>query len=153
MIAGLDRTYEGRILNAPQRLTFLFQENALLPWKNVVENIAFPVLDILPEKEVAGKIRELLALTYLTGHETKHPHELSGGMQRRVALCRALIYPADFFLLDEPFSGLDASMQNRIADSVLSHFGKRKTIVVATHNESIIARCDSVIDCDRQPGI
>lgn len=148
MIAGLDTAYTGGIRNVPHCLTYLFQENLLLPWKNIIENIAFAVQDIMPEKEVREKILGLLELTYLTGHETKFPHELSGGMQRRVALCRALIYPSKLLLLDEPFSSLDEAMKNRIADSIFSHLRNKKTIVIVTHNESIIARCDSTIDCN-----
>jgi ABC-type nitrate/sulfonate/bicarbonate transport system ATPase subunit len=148
MIAGLDTAYTGNICNVPPRLTFLFQENLLLPWKNVVENIAFPVMDIMPEREREGRIEKLLALTYLSGHENKYPHELSGGMQRRVALCRALIYPATLLLLDEPFSGLDSAMKDRIADSVWAHLVRQKTLVIVTHDASIIARCDAIIDCN-----
>jgi ABC-type nitrate/sulfonate/bicarbonate transport system ATPase subunit len=148
MISGLDDAYTGRIRNVPDRLVFLFQEDLLLPWKNVEENIAFPVQDIFPEDEIRKKVSDLLELTHLMGHEAKYPSELSGGMQRRVALCRALIYPADLLLLDEPFSGLDSTMRNHIADSVLSRIGGEKTIVIVTHNESIIARCDDIIDCN-----
>lgn len=148
MIAGLDDAYTGQITNVPDRLTFLFQEDLLLPWKNVVENIVFPVQEIFSDLEMQEKTEDLLALTQLTGHETKYPDALSGGMRRRVALCRALIYPADLLLLDEPFSGLDSAMRNRIADRVLSRLSGEKTIVIVTHNESIISRCDQTIDCN-----
>lgn len=148
MIAGLDDAYTGQITNVPDRLTFLFQEDLLLPWKNVVENIVFPVQEIFSDLEMQEKTEDLLALTQLTGHEAKYPDALSGGMRRRVALCRALIYPADLLLLDEPFSGLDSAMRNRIADRVLSRLSGEKTIVIVTHNESIISRCDQTIDCN-----
>ena len=145
MIAGLENHYTGTITNIPPRLTFLFQENALLPWKTVTENIVFPVIDILPSKTIADDLQELLDLTFLTGHEKKFPHELSGGMQRRAALCRALIYPSELFLFDEPFSGLDVVMKNKIVEGVFSRLGSQKTIILVTHDESVINRCDTKI--------
>jgi ABC-type nitrate/sulfonate/bicarbonate transport system ATPase subunit len=145
LIAGLDNDFTGEISHVPERLTFLFQENALLPWRNVIENISFPVKDVFKKEEIKRKIEELLVLTFLTGHEHKYPHELSGGMQRRVALCRALIYPAELLLLDEPFSGLDDTMKNKIIDGVLAELGDRKTIVIVTHDETVIDRCDAKI--------
>ena len=145
LIAGLDNDFTGVISHVPEHLTFLFQENALLPWKNVAENMAFPVGDIFAKEEIDKRISKLLGLTFLTGHEHKYPHELSGGMQRRVALSRALIYPSDLLLLDEPFSGLDDVMKSKIVEGVFAELGNRKTIIIVTHDEFVINRCDRKI--------
>ncbi len=145
IIAGLENSTSGRISHVPERLTFLFQDNALLPWKNVVENISFPVEGMLRDNEIRDQIRQLLKLTFLTGHEQKYPRELSGGMQRRVALSRALIFPSNLLLLDEPFSGLDDEMKSKIIEGVLARLGHRKTIVIVTHDEAVINRCDERI--------
>ena len=145
MIAGLDSDYQGDIANVPHKLTFLFQENSLLPWKNVRENIIFPVTEMLPKNEIENKVDELLTLTYMDGEDQKFPSELSGGMQRRVALCRALIYPSNLLLLDEPFSGLDDDMKHKIADRVFEKMKDEKTMIIVTHDRSIIEKCQKII--------
>ena len=144
IIAGLDNDFEGKVSGVPDTVSYLFQENRLLPWKTVVENIAFVVKDIMLKEKIEAEAERLLQLSHLNGHAGKYPNELSGGMQRRTALCRAFIYPSDLLLMDEPFSGLDEKMKHQISDAFLS-LAKNMTVVIVTHDEAIMKKCDHVI--------
>lgn len=146
MISGLDNNYSGDILNVPQSISYLFQENALLPWKNVYENIHFVVRDVFSDAAADIKIKQLLKLAMLKDVENKYPLELSGGMQRRVALCRSYIYPCELMIMDEPFSGLDKKMRNKIADNFLNLVKNNTTLIISTHDEMIIDKCDYVLE-------
>jgi len=145
IIAGLTKDYSGEVFNVPDKISYLFQENRLLPWKNIYGNISFVVKDIMPKDDIKAKTEELLSFSYLSDHADKYPNELSGGMQRRVALCRSFIYPSDLLLMDEPFSGLDSKMKARIADSFLSLVRKNQTVLLVTHDAQVIDRCDRIL--------
>ena len=80
----------------------MFQEDRLLPWRTAAQQLS----DVLP-KERRGEVPALLALAELTGEEGRYPAQLSGGMGRRLALARCLALPAQLYLLDEPFAGVD----------------------------------------------
>ena len=97
IIAGLDTEFTGSISGVPDSLSYLFQENRLLPWKTVSDNIAFVVKDILPKSSITEQTNRLIQLAHLEGHGGKYPHELSGGMQRRTALCRRLSFRLKYY--------------------------------------------------------
>ncbi len=132
-IAGLLSYDSGEIRKHPERVAFMFQEDRLLPWLTAVENIAAVCDD-------ESKSRSLLEQLELTGHEDKLPAELSGGMQRRIALARAIAFEGDILILDEPFKGLDAALAERV-----SAFLRTLTIpiIIATHDESDISRLNA----------
>jgi len=107
-----------------------------LPWKSVLDNVLFPV-DILKlvRSEYLDRARELLERVGLGGFEDKRPHELSGGMRQRVAICRALIHDPKVLLMDEPFSALDAitrDQMNVVLSELLERY--RKTVIFVTHS-------------------
>ena len=87
----------------------VFQAPTLLPWASVLDNVLFP-LDMMGRLDAAGRARarDLLTLVGLAGFEGKYPRELSGGMQQRAGICRALVHDPDILLMDEPFGALDA---------------------------------------------
>lgn len=105
LAGGLDRDYDGEIIRPDdRRAAMVFQEPRLMPWLTVEKNIAFG----LTRRETAPeKIRELLDLTGLTGFERALPSQLSGGMEQRAAIARALAVEPGFLLMDEPFAALD----------------------------------------------
>ena len=118
LIAGLEQPDSGQIvLPGNQRTAFVFQEPRLLPWLPVLGNVQFPLkrAEIQPDET-----RWMLRTVGLTGFERALPHQLSGGMQQRAALARALLYHPTLILMDEPFAALDhftrADMQQALLD-------------------------------------
>ncbi|MEO5699954.1 MAG: ABC transporter ATP-binding protein [Casimicrobiaceae bacterium] len=143
MMAGLeipsagDLTLAGDPVTGPRRDTgIIFQDPTLLPWKTTLENVLFPI-DILKlqRRDYQERAQELLVRVGLEGFESKRPHELSGGMRQRVAICRALIHDPQVLLMDEPFSALDAitrDQMNVVLSELLERY--RKTVLFVTHS-------------------
>lgn len=150
MIAGLDRDYEGIIEGVPEKLSFMFQEDRLLPWQSVRGNIEFVLKDVMDKTQMNEAVTRMINAVQLAGHEDKRPAELSGGMKRRVALARSFCYPAELLLLDEPFKGFDEKLNNEMI--TLFHrlyvLTSRKVILV-THDLSVTEKIDCrVINLD-----
>ena len=119
-----------------QRIAMVFQKFALMPWLTVRENISFGLeMQGRPEKERRKLVDEKLELVGLTQWRNKKPDELSGGMQQRVGLARALAMDADILLMDEPFSALDPLIRQGLQDELLELQRKlNKTIVFVSHD-------------------
>lgn len=128
MLGGLDVPQSGEILGVPQRVTFLFQEDRLLPWSSILENIALVSDRAVAEKRLCevGLGAELHAM----------PRELSGGMRRRAALARALAHESELLLLDEPFAGLDEARCKEML-FLLQAESARRPILLVTHDRSL----------------
>ncbi|MCO1623245.1 choline ABC transporter ATP-binding protein [Pseudomonas putida] len=119
-----------------KRIAMVFQKFALMPWLTVRENISFGLeMQGRPEKERRKLVDEKLELVGLTQWRNKRPDELSGGMQQRVGLARALAMDADILLMDEPFSALDPLIRQGLQDELLGLQAKlSKTIVFVSHD-------------------
>ncbi|EKT4466383.1 choline ABC transporter ATP-binding protein [Pseudomonas juntendi] len=119
-----------------KRIAMVFQKFALMPWLTVRENISFGLeMQGRPEKERRKLVDEKLELVGLTQWRNKKPDELSGGMQQRVGLARALAMDADILLMDEPFSALDPLIRQGLQDELLALQSKlSKTIVFVSHD-------------------
>ena len=138
VLAGLQRPDAGRLTGLdPARTVLLFQENRLLPWRTAEENIA----DVLP-RERRGEAGRWLALAELSGEASARPAALSGGMGRRLALARALACGGGLYLLDEPFTGVDAARAARILERVRA---LGVPVLLSSHEAEIVALCDRVI--------
>lgn len=115
-----------------RKVSTVFQDSRLLPWLTLKQNLE---LVCGPGCETA--IADALALMELTDAADKRPSELSGGMQRRGALARALAYGGDTFILDEPFTGLDEELKDRIAGRLSELWRKeKKTVLFVTHDSA-----------------
>ncbi len=126
LMAGLEEPQSGTIHRpAGLRTAVVFQENRLFPWLTVAQNAALgcPNADPLP----------YLQAVELADVRCQYPSQLSGGMQRRVALARALMFGGDLLLLDEPFTGLDSALRARVADAINERFAG-KSMVLITHS-------------------
>lgn len=139
-IAGLHRlsggsvTLFGEEITAPRpELGLIFQDANLLPWRTLLQNIHFP-FEIMRRAPDHDTIREYLEVTGLAGFEDHHPHALSGGMQQRASIVRALAYDPSVLLLDEPFAALDAFTRDEMNLLLLDVWQRtHKTVVFVTH--------------------
>jgi NitT/TauT family transport system ATP-binding protein len=116
----------------------VFQQALLLKWRRILENVLLPAEILgLPLGESRERARELLNLVGLGGFEDKYPYELSGGMQQRAAIARALVHDPKLVLMDEPFGALDALTREKMNLELLRIWKEsRKTIVFVTHGIS-----------------
>ncbi|WP_374754483.1 ABC transporter ATP-binding protein [Aureimonas sp. AU4] len=146
---------------------YVFQAAALYPWRTIERNVALP-LEVMgvPKAERAGRIARNLELVGLKGFERKFPWQLSGGMQQRASIARALSFDPQLLLMDEPFGALDEIVRDRLNEELLKLWMKtRKTVVFVTHSipEAVFlstrivvmsprpGRITDIVDCDLGP--
>ena len=146
----------GKPHTGPSRdIGIVFQDAVLLPWRNVIDNVLLPI-DILGLNKHTYRKRamELLDLVGLQGFEKRMPNELSGGMQQRTAICRALIHDPDVLLMDEPFAALDAMTREELGFELMRIWDEnKKTIVFVTHSiPEAILLADRVVVMTPRPG-
>ena len=137
----------------PQEIGMIFQDANLLPWRNLRQNIEFPS-EIKRRRVDAARVAQLLDETGLTGFERAYPRELSGGMQQRASIVRALAQDPAVLLMDEPFGQLDAFTRDEMNLLLLRLWSESgKTIVFVTHNISeAIFLADRVVVMTPRPG-
>ena len=133
----------------------VFQQPILLQWRSIIDNVMFPI-EILNRKQsdYREEGHKLLRLVGLDGFSDRSPWELSGGMQQRVSICRALIHDPKLLVMDEPFGALDAMTRDEMGVELLRIWQERqKTVLFVTHSirESIIL-ADRVVVMTRRPG-
>jgi NitT/TauT family transport system ATP-binding protein len=155
LVSGLERASQGEVLvnGEPVRgirpgIGFVFQTDAVLPWKSVLANVvAGPVFRGEPKKDALARARDWLRRVGLTGFENHYPHQLSGGMRKRVALAQSLINEPKILLMDEPFSALDVQTRSIMADELLALWElTRPSVIFVTHDlEEAIALADRVV--------
>ncbi|MCC6211929.1 MAG: ABC transporter ATP-binding protein [Burkholderiales bacterium] len=163
LIAGLDRPSRGDVLlaGAPviapiPSVGIVFQDPLLMPWRTVLDNVMLPIEVLrLSDGNHRAQALELLTLVGLKGFERRYPRELSGGMQQRAAIARALIHNPPLLLMDEPFGALDEITREQMGLEVLRIWNEtRKTIVFITHSiaESVFLS-DRVVVMSPRPGV
>ena len=146
----------GKPVTGPlENVGMVFQAPVLLKWRSVLGNILLPVefakLDLSSHVEIA---RALIKLVGLEGFEEMYPHELSGGMQQRASLCRALVTDPQLLLMDEPFGALDAMTRDELDMELLRIWEKRKkTVLFVTHSiQEAVFLSDHVLVMSARPG-
>ena len=142
-VGGLLPITEGKIVidernvTGPRRDTgVVFQSPVLMPWRSILKNVLFPVETMgLSRREYQPRAVQLLEMTGLSDFMENYPSELSGGMQQRVAICRALIHNPSLLLMDEPFSALDAIIRDNLNQELLRIWHEyQKTVLFVTHS-------------------
>jgi NitT/TauT family transport system ATP-binding protein len=133
----------------------VFQEFALFPWKTVLGNVMYGLLEQgMPKRDAEARARALIELVHLKGYESFYPKELSGGMKQRVAIARTLAYQPSILLMDEPFGALDAHTRTGMQHELLEIWERdRKTVLFVTHSvEEAVFLSDRVVVLTRSPG-
>ena len=149
-------TIDGEELRGPsRRVGVVFQSPVLLPWRSVIQNALVPAeIQKLDMKVYRERALDLLRLVGLDGFEHKYPNELSGGMQQRVGITRALVHDPALLLMDEPFGALDATSRevlNLELQRIWSE--KRKTVMLVTHSiPEAVFLADRVVVMSPRPG-
>jgi NitT/TauT family transport system ATP-binding protein len=162
VIGGLLDGYEGTVRVAGERVRgphpavgMIFQEESTFPWRNVVDNVAFP-LEIagLPKAERYERARRFVKLVGLDGFERRYPAELSGGMRQRVSMARTLAAQPKILLMDEPFAALDEQTRLLLGDKVLQIQQQLKqTTLLITHNiTEAVQLSDRIVVMTYRPG-
>jgi NitT/TauT family transport system ATP-binding protein len=161
IIAGLVPKTSGSVRIAGEEVAgprasvgFVFQSPNLMPWRSVLDNVLFPA-EILRRRnaKTIARARDLLNMVGLADFEKARPHQLSGGMQQRVALCRALVHEPTLLLMDEPFGALDELTRMEMNDLLLDIRRQTKaTVAFVTHSiAEAVYLADQVIVFSRRP--
>jgi NitT/TauT family transport system ATP-binding protein len=162
LISGLIRPSRGLLLHDGVALTrpardvgIVFQEAVLLEWRSVLDNVLLPAEILgLDKTKARARAMHLLNLVGLAGFERRFPRELSGGMQQRTSICRALIHNPSVLLMDEPFAALDAMTREELGFELMRIWDTdKKTVIFVTHNiTEAILLADRVVAMSRRPG-
>ncbi len=161
-LAGI-LTVEGNPVKGPLKsVGMAFQNSNLLPWRNALENVLLPLEIVEPHrsrirterKQYREKAIKLLEAVGLAGFTEKHPWELSGGMQQRTSICRALIHEPDILMLDEPFGALDAFTREELWCTLRDLQAARGvTVMLVTHDlREAVFLADTVYVMSSRPG-
>ncbi|WP_434619436.1 ABC transporter ATP-binding protein [Arthrobacter sp. A5] len=162
LAAGMERASAGSVKVFGKEVTgitpnagFMFQTDAILPWQSVLDNVAAGPRYRGTSKNVAYRdARDWIRRVGLAGFETNYPHQLSGGMRKRVALAQNLINEPELLLMDEPFSALDVQTRSKMSTELLGLWEQnRPAVVFVTHDlEEAIALADRVVVMTAGPG-
>jgi NitT/TauT family transport system ATP-binding protein len=161
-VAGLDRPSSGtvsvggrEVRGITRGVSFMFQADALFPWKTVLANVMTgPTLTGTPKREAIPLARDWLRRVGLTGFEDRYPHQLSGGMRKRVAMAAALINRPRILLMDEPFGALDVQTKAIMQTELLALWEQsRPSVLFITHDlDEAVALADRVLIMTSGPG-
>jgi len=162
LVSGLEKPSEGTISiggkpvdGIADGVSFMFQADALLPWKSVLGNVAMgPVFRHVPKKEAEASARDWLRRVGLAGFEDRYPHQLSGGMRKRVAMAAALINEPRILIMDEPFGALDVQTKAIMSNELLDLWEQlRPSVIFITHDlDEAVALADRVVVMTSSPG-
>jgi NitT/TauT family transport system ATP-binding protein len=155
LVSGLEPASEGSVevhgrpvVGIPDGVGYMFQTDAVLPWKSVLDNVALGLrFRGTAKAEAAQRAREWIERVGLTGFEDRYPHQLSGGMRKRVAMAQSLITEPSLLLLDEPFGALDVQTRELMQDELLDLWaGSGAAVVFVTHDlTEAISLADRVV--------
>jgi NitT/TauT family transport system ATP-binding protein len=153
--AGSVRVGDREVQGVTQGVSFMFQADALFPWKSVLGNVTIgPTLNGVSRKDAVAMARDWLRRVGLAGFEDRYPHQLSGGMRKRVAMAAALINSPRILLMDEPFGALDVQTKAIMQTELLGLWEQmRPSVLFITHDlDEAVALADRVLVMTSSPG-
>jgi len=153
--SGVVEVFGDPLAGINRRASYMFQQDALLPWKTVLGNIQLGLtFRGQTGPDAAGEAKAWIERVGLQGFGDRYPHQLSGGMRKRVAMAQCWIVKPDLVLMDEPFAALDVHTRLRMESEILGLWaGSRETVIFVTHDlEEAIALSDDVILLSAGPG-
>lgn len=136
IIGGLTEKDSGKIIGfQDEELSFVFQEDRLIKWKNVKDNIRFVLEDKMDKIEIEKTIDKYLKLVSLEKYKHYYPKELSGGMRQRISILRAFVHPSNILIMDEPFKSLDINNKKIVIEAFKKlRDAEKKTCILVTHD-------------------
>ncbi|MHC1550848.1 ABC transporter ATP-binding protein [Phyllobacterium sp. K27] len=162
LVAGLAPVTEGELLLAGKKISgpqtdvgIVFQSSVLLAWRNIIDNILLQAeMRNMNKGEARKRAEALISMAGLQGFEKKYPWQLSGGMQQRASICRALLHDPQVLLMDEPFGALDAMTREKMnVELQRIWLESRKTVLLITHSiPEAVYLSDRVVVMSERPG-
>lgn len=152
---GTVRVFGEELQSLNKRAGYMFQAEALMPWRTAIDNVSAGLqFKGVADKERREMAKHWLSRVGLSGFEDRYPHQLSGGMRKRVALAQTLIMDPDIILMDEPFSALDIQTRQLMENEVLELWAqKKKAVLFITHDlDEAISISDRVVVFSAGPG-
>jgi NitT/TauT family transport system ATP-binding protein len=136
LIGGVIKADNGSVFGfSNEKISYIFQETRILPWKTILGNVIFPLIDKMPVNSALETARKFIHLVGLEKEEDLYPWQLSGGMKQRVSIARAFAYPGSLILMDEAFQSLDSVLKYNILDSFLRIWKEDgRTVIFVTHD-------------------
>ncbi len=158
IIAGKIKDYSGEIIFEREHkkgISYVFQEDTLIPWKTVYSNLEFVLKGKVEKSELDERIKKYLKIVNLEGSEKEFPNMLSGGMKRRVGIARAFAFPSNYMFMDEPFEFLDVKIKEEIVgDLIKLQESEKKTIILITHDiDTAITLGEKIVVLGGKPSV
>ncbi len=151
IISGIIKDFTGEMTHSAKNISFVFQENRLLPWINVLNNVIIVIKSKKDNSEYEDRAKYLLERLGLANDIYKYSGELSGGMMQRVNIARALMYDFDMLIMDEPFKGIDAAMKEKVMELIKEELGQRPALFISHDVSEMLKMCEEVFIMDGTP--
>ena len=158
IIAGKIKDYSGEVIFEREHkkgISYVFQEDTLIPWKTVYNNLEFVLKGKVEKSELDKRIKKYLKIVNLEGSEKEFPNMLSGGMKRRVGIARAFAFPSNYMFMDEPFEFLDVKIKEEIVEDLIKlQESEKKTIILITHDiDTAITLGEKIVVLGGKPSV
>lgn len=153
IIAGIIKKDSGEIIGFNKDISFVFQEDRLIEWKNIEENISFVLKGKIDKEQIKATIDKYLKLVKLEEYKYYYPRELSGGMRQKISILRAFAYPSKLLIMDEPFKSLDINSKQILIDFFKElRIIENRTCIIVTHDiEEALTLGDRIIILTGKP--